>query len=209
MHLGSAFNPNAQSAEFNWKEGTFTMSVYGKVPVSATDKPVDVHVVSLYGPAGGTPLAQIRVPMVTAKMNEYQTLLEQKETKLQSLIASGVAAGYIQIYANVLNQSKIIAGQGSVDSAIALLNSLDVTNEPASSTMEMIFLPAIGIMAALAVVFVILFFRVKGRMSYFQLVVEDQIKDLEGLTLRASKIDRAMSSNLESVKDRLKRLVGM
>jgi hypothetical protein len=207
--LGSAFNPNAQSAEFNWNEGTFTISVYGKVPVSATDKPVDVNVVSLYGPAGGTPLAQIRVPMVTAKMNEYQMLLEQKETKLQSLIASGVAPGYIQIYANVLNQSKIIAGQGSVDSAIALLNSLDVTNEPVSSIMEMIFLPAIGVLAALAVIFVILFFRVKGRMSYFQLVVEDQIKDLEGLTLRASKIDRAMSSNLDSVKDRLKRLVGM
>jgi hypothetical protein len=45
--------------------------------------------------------------------------------------------------------------------------------------------------------------------SYLQLVVEDQIKDLEGLTLRASKIDRAMASSLESVKDRLKRLVGM
>jgi hypothetical protein len=50
---------------------------------------------------------------------------------------------------------------------------------------------------------------VRGKASYFQLVVEDQIKDLEGLTLRISKIDRASSSSLESVKDRLKRLVGM
>jgi hypothetical protein len=78
-----------------------------------------------------------------------------------------------------------------------------------SSTMQSLFIPIIGVLAVVAVVFVIMFLRVRGKVSYFQLVVEDQIKDLEGLTLRASKIDRTMSSNLESVKDRLKRLVGM
>jgi hypothetical protein len=75
--------------------------------------------------------------------------------------------------------------------------------------MESLFIPIVGVLAAVAVIFVVLFLRVRGKVSYFQLVVEDQIKDLEGLTLRASKIDRAMSSSLESVKDRLKRLVGM
>ncbi|MCJ7793562.1 hypothetical protein MUP42_01370, partial [Candidatus Bathyarchaeota archaeon] len=69
--------------------------------------------------------------------------------------------------------------------------------------------PIIGVLAVVAVVFVVMFLRVRGKISYFQLVVEDQIKDLEGLTLRAQKIDRTMSSNLESVKERLKRLVGM
>ena len=75
--------------------------------------------------------------------------------------------------------------------------------------MESLFLPIVGVVAAVAVIFAVLFLRVRGKVSYFQLVVEDQIKDLEGLTLRAAKIDRAMSSSLESVKDRLKRLVGM
>jgi len=72
-----------------------------------------------------------------------------------------------------------------------------------------LFIPIIGVTAAVAVIFVVLFFRARGKVSYFQLVVEDQIKDLEGLTLRAAKIDRAMSASLDSVKDRLKRLVGM
>jgi len=57
--------------------------------------------------------------------------------------------------------------------------------------------------------FAFLFMRNRGKVSYFKLVVEDQIKDLEGLTLRASKIDRTISSNLSSIEDRLKRLVGM
>jgi hypothetical protein len=56
--------------------------------------------------------------------------------------------------------------------------------------MEALFLPIVGATAAIAVIFVVLFMRNRGKLSYFQLVVEDQIKDLEGLTLRASKIDR-------------------
>ena len=207
--LGTAYNPNSPSAEFNWVPGTFTMILYGKVPVSSIDTALKVNVVSLYGPSGGNAIDQITVLVTTAKMDTYQTLYDQKEAKLQSLIGAGVAKGYIEIYTNVLNQSKVEAAQGYVDNAIALLNGLNVSNEPVSSTMEMLFLPIVGVLAAVAVVFVVMFMRVRGKVSYFQLVVEDQIKDLEGLTLRASKIDRAMSSNLESVKDRLKRLVGM
>ena len=99
--------------------------------------------------------------------------------------------------------------RGQVTNAIALLNQLNISDEPASSATQALFLPVAGVLAAVAVIFAILFMRIRGKVSYFQLVVEDQIKDLEGLTLRASKIDRAMASNLDSVKDRLKRLVGM
>ncbi len=142
-------------------------------------------------------------------MDNYLTLLTQKEDKLESLRASGVDAGFIEIYQNILAASKDVAYGGDVENAIALLNGLDVANEPAGSTMQMLFLPLVGVTAAIAVIFVVLFLRARGKVSYMQLVVEDQIKDLEGLTLRASKIDRAMSANLDSVKDRLKRLTGM
>jgi hypothetical protein len=90
-----------------------------------------------------------------------------------------------------------------------MLNDLNSANAPPSSTAQALFIPLIAVVAVVAVLFAFLWFRVRGKVSYFQLVVEDQIKDLEGMTLRISKIDRAMSANLESVKDRLKRLVGM
>jgi len=207
--LGGNYNPNLQSTPFNWVQGEFTMNLFGKVTASITDVAKIVNVVSLYGPSGGAAIDQITVVATTAKMDTFNTLYGQKDAKLQSLKSSGVAEGYIEIYTNVLNASRALATAGNVDSAIALLNGLNVSNEPVSSTMEALFLPMVGVLAAVAVVFVVLFLRVRGKVSYFQLVVEDQIKDLEGLTLRASKIDRAMSSNLESVKDRLKRLVGM
>jgi hypothetical protein len=207
--LGSAYNPNSASAEFNWVVGTFTIALYGRVPNSATDTAKLIHVVTLTSASGGEAIDQINVLATTANLAAFNALYAQQEAKLKSLISGGVAQGYIDIFTNVLNASKAIANAGDVSDAMALLNGLNVSNEPVSSTMELLFLPLVVVLAVVAVIFVVLFLRIRGKVSYFQLVVEDQIKDLEGLTLRASKIDRTMSSSLESVKDRLKRLVGM
>ncbi len=207
--MGSTYNPAAQSTTFKWTEGTFDMVLYGKVPNSASNVAQTINVVSLYSGAGGSAIDQIVVQATSAGLANFNVLYNQQQTKLNKLISDGVSQGYIDIFTNVLNASRTIANAGDVTDAMALLNGLNTTNAPVSSTMESLFLPIVGVLAALAVVFVVLFLRIRGKVSYFQLVVEDQIKDLEGLTLRASKIDRAMSSNLESVKDRLKRLVGM
>ena len=52
-----------------------------------------------------------------------------------------------------------------------------------------------------------LYIRVRSKQSYVLSGIEDQIKDLEGLTLRVSKIDRGLSSRMESMKERLKKLI--
>jgi hypothetical protein len=207
--MGSTYNPAAQSTTFKWTAGTFNMVLYGKVPNSATPVAQTVSVVSLYGGSGGAALDQITVKATSASLANFNVLYSQQETKLKGLISSGVAQGYIDIFTNVLNASRTIANAGDVSDATALLNSLNASNAPVTSATETLFIPIIAVLAVVAVIFVVLFLRIRGKVSYFQLVVEDQIKDLEGLTLRASKIDRTMSSSLESVKDRLKRLVGM
>jgi hypothetical protein len=207
--LGSDFNPNANPAQFTWALGTFTMSVYGKIPTSTSQSGAPVNVVSLFGPTGGVPIDQISIVATTALMTQFNSLYSQKAAHLQSLKSSGVDQGYIDIYSNVLNASQAEANGGYVSNAIALLNGLNTANEPISSAMTFVYIPLIVVLAVISALFAVLFLRVRGKVSYFQLVVEDQIKDLEGLTLRASKIDRSMSSNLESVKDRLKRIVGM
>jgi len=208
-NLGSDFNPNANPAQFTWTLGTFTMTVYGKIPTSTSQSGAPINVVSLFGPTGGVAIDQISIVATTALMTQYNSLYSQKLAHLQSLKSSGVDQGYIDIYSNVLNASQTEANGGYVSNAIALLNGLNTANEPISSVMTFVYIPLIVVLAVISALFAVLFLRVRGKVSYFQLVVEDQIKDLEGLTLRASKIDRSMSSNLESVKDRLKRIVGM
>jgi hypothetical protein len=208
--MGATYNPAAQSTTFkSTAGGTFDMVLYGKVPTSASSVAQIINLVSLYGGSGGTALDQITVQATSAGLANFNVLYSQQETKLKGYISSGVAQGYIDIFTNVLNASRSIANAGDVSDATALLNSLNASNPPVTSSTETLFIPVIAALAVVAVIFVVLFLRVRGKVSYFQLVVEDQIKDLEGLTIRASKIDRAMSSSLESIKDRLKRLVGM
>lgn len=203
------YNPNSLNVEFNQVRGTLELSLYGKIPTYvATTVPVDYVFVTLFGPSGEK-LDTIEESVVTAAQDEFQSLLELKEEKLQSLKDSGVAAGYVELFENVLEQAEDIANQGEVTSAINLLNSLTVSSEPVSGIMEALFLPIAGVLGVLAAIFAFLFFKGRGQLSYLLLVVEDQIKDLEGLTLRAKKLDRTIGTRLEGVKDRLKNLVGM
>ena len=204
-----AYNPNDQTVQFYQTKGELTMTLYGRVPVTAVkDIPIQYRVVTLYSPAGET-LDLITVKVVTAEMSQYDTLLTEKEDKLQSLKDSGVAPGYIELYENVLNESQVQASLGNVESAIGMLNTLDVKDVPAYSTVEGLFLPVVGALIAIVVVLGIMFLRGRGKIQYVTMVLEDQIRDLEGLTLRASRVDRSISTSLESVKDRLKSVVGM
>jgi len=205
-----AYNPNDIRVQFYETKGQLVMSLYGRIPPDLVkDKPVDYLIVVLYGPSGET-LDSIRLTVVTAEMGEYQTILSQKEEKLRSLKESGVAPGYVELYENVIDESKNQVELGNVDSAIALLNTLSVSNEPGGRPiLEGLFFPAVGILIAVSAVLGFMFIRGRGKMQYVLLTIEDQIKDLEGLTLRASKVDRTISSSLESVKDRLKSITGM
>jgi hypothetical protein len=204
--LGTGYTPNSASMVFGWEKGTFEMICYGRA--STVTKATNITLVQLSGETGDV-LDAIKALVLTAGADEYQNLYDQKEAKLQSLIDSGVAAGYTELYESMLNQSQALVNKGYVNEAIALLNAIPSSGEPIGSALEMIMLPAIGIAGAAAVIFAFMFLRTRGKNSYAQMVIEDQIRDLEGLTLRAARVDRTISSNLESVKDRLKSLIGM
>jgi hypothetical protein len=204
--LGAGYTPNQAAMEFSWEKGTFEMICYGRAP--KVTKAQNLTLVRLSG-ATGDVLDAITAMVLTAGADEYQNLYKQKEDRLQSLIDSGVASGYTDMYENMLNQSQKLVNSGYVDEAISLLNAIPSSGEPMGSSLEMIMLPAIGIAGVAAVIFAFMFLRARGKNSYAQMVIEDQIRDLEGLTLRAARVDRTISSNLESVKDRLKSLVGM
>jgi hypothetical protein len=207
--LPDNYNPAENTVLFTPQIGKLVMSCYGKIATgTGSTKPTPFLLVQLTDLTGNT-LDQIKPSVISAEMDEYRVLLEQKEEKLADLIASGVAAGYIKLYENVLNQSKLEAAQGYADNAVALLNALPTSNEPVTSNWEILFFPAVGILAAIVIVLLLVFMRTRGKLSYITLIIEDQIKDLEGLTLRTSKIDRTISSNLDSVKERLKNIVGM
>jgi hypothetical protein len=214
--LGSSYNPNSASFSFSQAAGILTISCSGVASgnVATTvsgitlHKSVPISLVSLKDPSG-TVLDEVKQNITDAAINEYNTKLKAKQDTLSGLAGSGVDPGYVELYQNIIAQSQVVANQGLTDNAVAMLDSLDVANAPAGAVLQILFLPLIAVFGVIAVLFAFLFMRNRGKVSYFRLVIEDQIKDLEGLTLRASKIDRTISSNLSSIEDRLKRLVGM
>jgi hypothetical protein len=215
--LGS-FNPNSQSFGFPEVAGTFTITCFGSTPTGVVEQtapngitlniPTPVNMILLTDPTGAV-LDEVKPNMINAAIFDYLGLLNSQESTLKSLKSSGVDSGYISLYTEVINASQSLETQGFTAGATTLLNDLSSTGAPPSATAQALFIPIAVVLAVIAALFGFLFMRVRGKISYLQLVVEDQIKDLEGLTMRASKIDRTLSSNLDSVKERLKRLVGM
>jgi len=215
FNLGS-YNPNSQSFTFSQEAGTLEITCYGRVPTGKVVKtvgnvtlhiPTPIGLITLKDPSGTT-LDAVRPDITDKRIDEYNQLLKEKQEKLASLQSTGASPSYTQALSNTIQASQEAADQGFADSAISMLQAFNVA-DPASATMEILFIPLVVVFAVIAGIFGFLFMRICGKVGYFELVVEDQIKDLEGLTMRAAKIDRSMSANLESVKDRLKRLVGM
>jgi hypothetical protein len=209
------YNPAQSYVEFQQVKGTFTITCYGRVPTGITQekvgefvlhKPEDFVLIELTSPSGEL-LDEIKSDVLDAELADYRNLLDRRQDKLETLKSSGVSPGYIEIYEGVIEQAEVQAELGFVDEAVAILELLAVSQEPVSSTAEVIFLP---VMAGLAIVVAatgFLYLRARGKRNYILSVIEDQIKDLEGLTLRASKLDRTISARLESMKERLKKLI--
>jgi hypothetical protein len=214
--LGSSYNPNSQSFSFSQNAGILVISCSGEatgqtattVSGVTLHKAIPISLVSLKDPSNAI-LDEIKLNITDSAINEFNTKLAAKQNALAGFQSSGVDPTYVGLYQSVLVGAQAVADQGLTDNANRMLDSLDVAGTPASGIMQILFLPLIIVFAVIAVLFAFLFMRNRGKVSYFRLVVEDQIKDLEGLTLRASKIDRTLSSNLASIEDRLKRLVGM
>lgn len=212
--LGS-YNPNAASFSFSQNAGELTITCYGiAAGETETDlgdgvvlhKAVPVSLVSLSDPSSSV-LDEVSLDITDGSINEFNTKLKTAESNLAG--SGGADPAYTNLAQNVINAAKGAADVGLTDNAIAMLDSINNSGAAASGLMSILFIPLVAVFAVLTALFAFMFFRNRGKISYYQMVVEDQIKDLEGLTLRAQKIDRTMASNLDSVKDRLKRLVGM
>jgi len=209
------YNPNQKYLEFTQVKGTFTISCYGKIPYGITQtragdyilhKPTDFVTVRLSGP-GGELIDHIETEVLDAEIDEYRKLLDARSEKLDTIQDSGVAPGYVELFESVLDQAEVQAELGFVDEAISLLDLLAVSQEPVSSIAETVFLPVMGALGIAAVAMGFLYIRARSNRSYVLSVIEDQIKDLEGLTLRVSKFDRTLSTRLDSMKERLKKLI--
>jgi hypothetical protein len=148
--------PNSTEVVFRQVKGELTMKLSGKVPVTATGNgPVRYVVIGLYDIEGEI-LDEIKVTVETAVMDEYQALLTAREISLQIFKDGGADPKYIELYGNIINESKVQSSLGYYYSAISMLKALDISEAPAYSPVGGLFLPVVGALTAVIIVLGIL-----------------------------------------------------
>ncbi len=214
------YNPSEKAVRFNQVKGNLTISMYGRIPQNITEKifngyvinkAVDYSVLELRGPNDEI-LDYLSFNVIDSKIHEYRNLLRSKENDLKNIKNQGVISSYVKLYEKMLNQSKFEAEKGFIDNAIKILNLLSIEGapkEPTPSILETLFYPTVLILIGVIVFTGFMFQRSRAKLNYTLMVVEEQVKELEGLGVRLSKIDKNISLNLDGIKDRLKRLVGV
>jgi hypothetical protein len=214
---GFTYNPNQNYVQFNETVGTLQIYCFGIIPSGITvqgglDRKVAATLVSLTDPTNAE-LDAVSVQVTDAKINSFDALATAAFTKLQELNDSGIDPAYLTLYQTVVAGAVSQASAGFVDNGITVLQQLASAEQSYSPSSigtpfeATLFYPAVIALVVVVVVVGFLMVRARGRVSYDKLVIEDQIKDLEGLSLRASRIDKNLTVSLESVKDRLKSLV--
>ena len=211
----SDFNPATRTIGLHHNQGIYQITAIGKITSDATvfvgegvtlHRPLEITMVALDGPVG-TDYDDITVTVIDSKIDDYRFLLRQKQTELQDYQAGNVDPAYIQLYENFLALAEQQAEQGLVDSAIDLLNNLEVEAPPEStgpSWMEQYFIPAVGGSLALAIIGIVLFVRTNSRLGFLKMIVEDQIREMEALQSRASRIDKNLAQRLDEINTKLK-----
>jgi hypothetical protein len=207
-------NPNSQSFTFAQNAGTFTLVCYGKAFSDQVTQKINSAItlhnsvsfnLILLKDSGKTTLDSITPKLADSAIIDYNNQRSQKLSLLAGF--SGADPGFTAMYQNVINQAKVLADAGLADKATSLLKSLDGINAPTASSMTIVIVLAV-VFAVMAGLFAMMFFRNRGKVGYIKMMVEDQIKDLEGASMRAQRIDRNMAANLSSIKERLQNAIG-
>jgi len=214
LPLTSEYNPADTIIRFNHTQGVYRLSIVGEIDKALTStgagvvfhKPVDLTLITLIGPAQ-TLYDEITVNVIDNRIDDYRRLRSQKEAELAQYRQSSVDPAYIQLYEKFLNIAISEAELGLVDNAINLMNNLQVEAPPVEtgpSWQEQYFLPAVGALAVLFIISAALFMRSRSRVGFVTMLVEDQIREMEALQSRASRVDRSLAQRLQEINDRLK-----
>lgn len=214
LPLTSEYNPTERIIKFNHTQGVYMLSIVGEIDRTLTStgagvifhKPVDLTLITLIGPAQ-TLYDEITVNVIDNRIDDYRRLRSQKEAELAQYRQTSVDPAYVQLYEKFLNIAISEAELGLVENAINLMNNLQVEAPPVEtgpSWQEQYFLPAVGALAVLFILSAVLFMRTRSRLGFVSMLVEDQIREMEALQSRMSRVDRSLAQRLQEINDRLK-----
>lgn len=211
----SVWNPSESELLFSAKTGALVVTLIGRVPSDAcvvSYPQMELHfkreltVVKL-AIVGGSTVDSITHQVVDSAILNFDKALSARKNVLES--AKGVAIEeYLSLSGGVVQLAESLAKQGYVDLASSLLNLIpgsakEIPLKPSKSAIDLA-LPFVALALAAGVVgAVVLWKRTSSQLDYVKSITREQVRNLEALLVRATRVDKTLASELESLKRRL------
>ena len=210
----STWTPGSPSITFQAVEGTVQFTLDGKIPESITEKEI--------GDIGKTIHALELVPLLVMSLDSmeildertytitdqtiisYDALLQSKTEKLDSI---SMDEKYNSLAFEIVSEAEYLTSFGLYDDAIQLLETIpdsDYPEPPRTTTLLIVSSIFLGITT---IAFLLLFIRTRSSTSYLSSSVSEKADKLDLLLIKASRIDRSLADDLETIKKELKELV--
>ena len=220
LNLTDDYNPNSRAISFWQYEGRYKVSMFGRIPSTITmvdlgnvvlHFPVDHSFVELRGPDGSL-LDEVVLNIIDSEIDSYNFFLGERQADLEEYREVGVDPAFTDLFQSYIGLAQAQSERGFVQTAQTILEPLDIDIPPIEtgpSLADQYFLPVAGGLGVLVVLLGALFFKARGRIAFTSMVIEDQIREMEGLTMRAARTDKNLGSRLQEINEKLKELEGL
>lgn len=210
----STWTPGSQSITFQAIEGTAQFTLDGKIPEAITEKEIDdigkiIHALELVPllvmSLDSMEILDERTYTITDQtIISYDALLQSKTEKLDSI---SMDEKYNSLAFEIVSEAEYLTSFGLYDDAIQLLETIpdsDYPEPPRTTTLLIVSSIFLGITT---IAFLLLFIRTRSSTSYLSSSVSEKADKLDLLLIKASRIDRSLADDLETIKKELKELV--
>ena len=210
----STWTPGSPSITFQAVEGTVQFTLDGKIPESITEKEI--------GDIGKTIHALELVPLLVMSLDSMEILDERTYTitdqtiisydallqsKIEKLNSISMDEQYNSLAREIVSEAEYLTSFGLYDDAIQLLETIpdsDYPEPPRTTTLLIVSSIFLGITT---IALALLFIRTRSSTSYLSSSVSEKADKLDLLLIKASRIDRSLADDLETIKKELKDLV--
>ncbi len=209
------WTPGSPAIDFEARSGTADFTLTGRIPEFITEKFWDengrtIHAIQRFqllivSLDSNKEILDLREASITDQIIiRYGNLLQEKRTILDSV---QMDPQYAALARSILAESEGLTAAGYYDAAITLLESIPSSGFPTPPVVTNIFLGSTLGLAAISVILVLLFLRANRGKGFISRRVEDEAKKLDLLLVKATRVDKALSTEIETIKRELQDLV--
>jgi hypothetical protein len=209
----SSFTGGQPMVTFNQVKGNLTVSAVFTVPADFTTSKFDtltLHTLRqgfavVFVNVSGSQLGSAGEVTMNISDQAIQRYLNDYQTK-STLISSGmIDPAYSNIVNSELSQAQNLYSSGLAEQADQLLQTIVPSNFPAppNSTFVNYLLIGLVVAAVLAVVFLVLLLRSRGKSGFYDSIASEVQKELAALEVTAAQYDQSLADRLKRLRDRL------